>query len=395
MEYFRSIEKARFLIESGRNQEAIRILQEQLTFNPDDGHMHALLSVCYSNLESHKQALDEAQRALSIAADESFNHYVLCRAFFVNGQYELSEKAIRDAIAIDQEDDSYYYMLAASLFNRDKYKACLEAINQGLSRTPNNNELLTLRSKCYINTGDSEKASRAIKASLNKDPDSADALATKGWISLNNHNRKDAEREFISALTLDPRHERAKEGLVEIYKLKSKFFNFFIRNSFRRIYYEPSWFLILWVIICIKTIPLWIALLSMYLLIGWYLSVLFNSFLRLGSRSRFLLSKNQVLQSNLFIGINSLILILIMTGALTEIEWFWKLSLPVIAILFMAIGTVEMYSDSGRRNSIIWSILLLVLLTGTLQYELLLCIISTVAVICFYGAGWSIRFRSK
>ncbi|MFL5731242.1 MAG: tetratricopeptide repeat protein [Cytophagaceae bacterium] len=395
MEYFETIEKARLLIDSGRNKEAIKLLQQQLSSDPDDAHIHALLSFCYSNLDRHKESVEAAHKALSISPDSSFNHYVLSLSYFGKGKYELSAKAIREAIAIDPEEDAYYYTLAANLYNQEKYKESLQAIAQGLAINPNNPDLLTLRSKCHVNTGNKEEAAKSIRQSLNEDPNSADGLATKGWISLDNHERKEAEQDFISSLMLDPENERAKEGLVEIYKLKSKVFNFFIKNSFKRIYYKRSWFLIVWVILCIKTIPIWIAVLSIYLLIGWYLSVLFNSFLRLGSRSKYLLSKKQILQSNIFIGLNSIIVLLGVAGSFSGIELFGKLALMAIAVLFMTLGTIEINSTSGRIQSLIFSIVLLGVLACILQYNLIVCTLCSVAFIALYGAGWSIRFRSE
>jgi len=392
MKYFSSIEKAVYLIDIKRTNEAVRLLKEVISSYPSVAHPHSLLSLCLSDSGQHASALEEAKLAVSIEPDTSFPYYALACAHFSKGNFLQAESAIRQALAIDPDSDSYMYILAASFFNRGKYEKCMEAVQHGLRIDPNNKDLLTLKSFVYNNKGDLNKADEFITKSLKEDPENVVALTRKGWIYLDKGNYKSAQTTFLDTLSKDPMNELAREGLLEVYKLKSKVFNFFISKSFRTFYFEFRWYTIFYLLIFIKTLPIWLLLLSGYLLIGWYLSVLFTFILRFGKRTKYLVTSRQKKQSDVFVGLNVLIGVLAVSA-----EWFgsdvlWKVAWIMLALLFIVLGTFEINSKMNRWVSAGWGLLLIGMVVLTIGYPVYIVAIASILAICAYGLGWSIRF---
>ncbi len=392
MEYFSAIEKAVYLIGIKRTKEAISILKNVITNYPETAHPHSLLSLCYADSGEHKAAIEEARLAISMEPDSSFPHYTLAYAQFSKERFSQAESSIREAIAIDPDIDTYMQILAASQFNQGKYKECMSAVQYGLQINPNNNELLTLKSLLYTNKGDLKKADEFINKSLYEDPENTLALGRKGWIYLDKGNYKSAQEAFLSALSKDPMNEVAREGLLEVYKLKSKVFNFFISKSFRTFYYEFRWYTIFLVLIFIKTLPIWLFLLSIYLLLGWYLSVLFNFILRFGEKTKYLITDRQKKQSDVFMAINLVIIVLSVIAGIKGSDMLWKGAFTMLSVLFITIGTLEIEVKRNKLMSIGWGVLLLGVILYVFSYPLYIVAIASVLVICTYGLGWSVRF---
>ncbi|GAL86542.1 hypothetical protein Hsw_0697 [Sporocytophaga myxococcoides] len=392
MEYFSTIEKAVYLIGIKRTKDAVSILKDVITNYPEAAHPHSLLSLCYADSKQHKAAIEEAKLAISMEPDSSFPHYALAYAHFSREKFSQAEYAIRQALAIDPDIDSYIHILAASLFNQGMYKECMNAVQHGLQINPNNNDLLTLKSLLYTNKGDLKRADEFINKSLYEDPENTIALARKGWLDLDKGSYKSAQTTFLSALSKDPMNEAAREGLLEVYKLKSKVFNFFISKSFRTFYFEFRWYTIFLILIFIKTLPIWFFLLSVYLLAGWYLSVLFNYILRFGEKTKYLITDRQKKQSDVFIIINLVVGVLTVIAGIKESHMLWKVVFILLAVLFIAIGTLEIEVKKDKWMSIGWGVLLIGILFLMFSYSLYIVAIASVFVICTYGLGWSVRF---
>ncbi|MFN3404952.1 MAG: tetratricopeptide repeat protein [Cytophagaceae bacterium] len=389
-----SLSRAEVLINTKRFRDAEKLLKDILSQYPECGDAHAYLSICYSNMNLHNRAVEEAKAALSASPDYSYYHYILSLAYFRKEDYALAEKYIKSALVNDPENDEYYHILGSCYLNQGNNSECEYAIHNGLRINPNNSHLLELKSRHYNNIGDLEQAERFVKISLKESPNDPNTLARKGWISMHNEQYKNAEKEFSEALRIDPFCGEAKEGLVEIYKLKSRIFNFFIRNSFKNMYYEISWWRIPLILFLIKLLPIWLFLVSAYMLVGWYLSVLFNTFLRLRNKTKYLLTEKQILQSNVFTAFNGLIILSGILAHFTAIAFFWKVMLFLIGAMFMTIGTMQLLFKNSRINSIIFSTIFLLIIVMSAMDEIYVTAITTAIVTAAYGLGWTLRIKA-
>ncbi|AIE87765.1 tetratricopeptide repeat protein [Fimbriimonas ginsengisoli] len=204
---------ARALIIVGRHADALPLLGQAIAQSPADSELYGLQALCLSNVGNQKEAVKQAQTAVSITPEWSWVHYVMGLVLQrVNARN--AEKASRHAIALDPDMPHYYGLLAHVLALQGFWNESLQAAEIGLELDPDEEDCQSARSQALTFLGRSDEAREYARRTVSQNPDSADAHADMGWTSIRVGDRGAAVEHFKEALRIEPDLAHAQSGLL-------------------------------------------------------------------------------------------------------------------------------------------------------------------------------------
>ncbi len=355
------IQEAEFFIQTNRWKDARKAIKAHLESDFEDDYAFALLGLCEMELHNPKAAQRALQKSLSLYPENDYTHFLIAHLEFDREKWEKAEASVLTALEINPNNPMYFSLLARIQYNSGKHHSGQKAIEDGLKIDPNHPDLLEIKALYHLRYSESPEAVESLRHGLQEDPENPQLLYLMGTHHLDKGNPKKAKALFESALSKDPSLENARMGLVEAQKSSSWLFRLFFNYGFSRWHLKFGWWMILWIIVGIKTVAFWGAFFVLFLLFTWYGDVLYNTVLRIGKHSRFLLSDSKIIQSNFFLAVNGLILLIILMVNLTGDEYLWKVMIITWMVLFMGLAWFHV-SLKRQKNSILFtSIFLLVL----------------------------------
>ncbi len=314
------IQRAQLLLSQHRHQEAADQLRQAMTQTPDSSQVHALLAICLSqDKDQLREATRVAEQAVHLGPDFPFAHYTLSIVLSLRKNFPEALTAIDEAISLDPYDADYFAQKAAILSQTNKWKLALEAAETGLELDPEDLKCAQLRSLALERVGRTHDALSEAERAITKDPDSGSAHASRGWALLQTGDYRQSQVAFREALRLEPTNEFARQGMIQALNSNHFVFRMIFRFYSAASRMNPKWQmgLIIGMWFGIKALnkfaegnpgiqPYVMPIVLCYLLfvfLSWLANPLFNSFLRLHSFGKFLLSKKEILASNIFIGV--------------------------------------------------------------------------------------------
>ncbi|HKQ75389.1 MAG TPA: tetratricopeptide repeat protein [Blastocatellia bacterium] len=308
------IERARLLINQSRYEFAIKELQKALAADPDDPIAHALMAICLAEQKKFDQAYGEARQAAALAPDLAYAQYVLAYVRYQEDLLAEAERAINNAIQLDPWDADHFALLAQIKYQQSKWQDALKAAESGLEIEAEHLTCANLRAMALNRLGREDEAGRALEDALAQDPENALTHANQGWTALQRGEAQKALEHFRESLRLDPTNEWARSGMVEalkaryfVYRLMLKYHFFMSRLSGR-----SQWFVLIGLYFVAKIIPFLFIPYLIFVFLSWTSAPLSNLMLRLNRYGRLLLTKEEIMASNLVGG-------LLLTGAASVI----------------------------------------------------------------------------
>jgi Tfp pilus assembly protein PilF len=309
-----SIERGSLLFNTGRHEAAEQEFRAALGQDPSSALAHAMLGLCLSYRKEYAAATEEAQQAIGLKPDWHVGYAALAEIMRDRERFKEAAGAIGEAIRIDAFNAQYYAVLADIRLRQRKWSEALAAANEGLRINPDNQGCLNTRATALVNLGRREEAGVTIEGALRKNPENANTHANQGWALLHAGEHRKAMEHFREALRLKPDMQFARAGLVEalkarniVYRLMLKYFLFMSRLD-RRVQWgiivggylgcrallglkddHPEWAGWIW--------PLVIAY-SIFAIMTWIATPLFNLMLRLDPFGRHALSRDQTVGAN-------------------------------------------------------------------------------------------------
>ncbi|MBE7463190.1 MAG: tetratricopeptide repeat protein [Planctomycetes bacterium] len=333
-------ERAHLLLQQHRPEMAEAELRLALAEDPDAPEAHALLALCLSELERHTEATEEAQRAVSLAPDDSFSHYVHAAVLSGRDDYAAAGAAIAEAIRLLPEEPDYWGLLGGVRLSQKRWQDALDAAESGLRHDAEHEKCLNVRAIALVKLGRQAEAGRVLDVALRQNPDNTLTHANQGWALLEAGEPQKAMEHFREALRLEPNNEWARQGIVEalkarhfIYRWMLKYFLFMGKLSDK-----AAWAVIIGLYLGNRVIaslskshPAWAPYLQpiLYLYLGfclltWLAYPLFNLLLRFNRFGRLALNRDQIRMSNALA-----VLLLGLAGALV---WLGFSSNPVESV---------------------------------------------------------------
>ena len=120
-----ALSRAHLLFEQGRFELAAEETGRQIASDPDDPFAHCLLSLCFSKMKRHDDAVREGQTATHLAPDLAYTHYVLGSVLDDVPRLKDAEAAAREAVRLDPEDADFYALLASVKFQQQSWPDAL------------------------------------------------------------------------------------------------------------------------------------------------------------------------------------------------------------------------------------------------------------------------------
>ncbi len=221
------------LQEQGRLEEAEACFYGVLAREPDNDFVHGRLALCQMSQPGKKrQALDSIGEAIRLRADEPFYHAV--RALILSDLHrgkEALESADR-AIALDPGDSFAHAAKATAYCAMERWAEGEEWSRRALTLDADNGMAANLLAHTLRLQGKRELGAEAADRLLAADPEDSLAHVNAGWSALQRGDRDRAETHFREALRLDPDSDAAREGLIESFRARSRFYRAYLAYCF-------------------------------------------------------------------------------------------------------------------------------------------------------------------
>jgi tetratricopeptide (TPR) repeat protein len=170
------------------------------------------------NLDSPKEALASAQKAVGIKPDISYYHSVLAITLLDNNDKSEALKSAQEGIRLDPGSD-YAYMVEGHIYTTMRqWQNALSSAERGLAIDAEDMDLINIRSVSLSKLGKRDDAASAIDTALRNDPDNAYTHANKGWNLMHAGKYEEAMLCFRESMRLQPGNEHARQGIIESVK---------------------------------------------------------------------------------------------------------------------------------------------------------------------------------
>ncbi len=217
-------QKASLLLNSGRPDEALRVLDAQLAQDPSNAAAHGLMALCLLDLNEAPRALESAERASGEAPDWAFPRYVHANVLLRMGKAKNAVLSAQDAVSLDPENVDYHALVASCQVAMSNWREGLASAECGLELDPEDDRCTNLRALCLRQLGEVDEAESALRVSLGHDPDNAWTFQNLGFAALQAGRHDEAIGHFRESLRLDPTDEASRVGLATSIKAKVPLF---------------------------------------------------------------------------------------------------------------------------------------------------------------------------
>ena len=207
------IERARALLDLGREQAALLEAEKALSASPNQPEALQLHGLCLLHLDQAERAMVSLRAALAIEPDEAHGHYLLGYAHNECKRRAEAESAYREALRLAPEEPVYLRAYAELLVELKRLPEAQEAARKAVSLGPERaSNHITLG---YVSSamGDRVQAKACYEHALRLDPNNALAWNNLGCVDLAQGRPLEARQRFRESLRLDPEGKAAKENL--------------------------------------------------------------------------------------------------------------------------------------------------------------------------------------
>lgn len=239
-------DRAQILIAQGRYDLAEIELRKEIAENPDLDRGYGTLALCFINQRKlTAETLELINYALSLDAENDWNHYLLAIYWYYRNDFDRAIAAIQVAIELKANSAVYFYVLACILFDlgnskynetppqarilteffkihlmRSYLKPVFEPLQKSLTLDPNSIFSLNLLTNLFIETGRYQPAIQSSQTALSIDPNNAKAQDLHGCILIECGRYAEAIGYFGEALRINPNYTQAKNNLLEAIRSK-------------------------------------------------------------------------------------------------------------------------------------------------------------------------------
>ncbi|MFN7017093.1 MAG: tetratricopeptide repeat protein, partial [Fimbriimonadales bacterium] len=182
------------MLQAGKGEEAIALLQDALRREPNSAQLHKLLGVAYDTLQRPDDALRAYQRAHALDPNDTWTLYHIAQIQTQQGQKAAAWETLVGAVRLNPDDLSLYpalERLAGELGREAQYRALVEELAQ--RDTPGQEPLKTLV-ELLRREGKTENALTLVQRRLRDRPNDASLL----HLQLSLLNMLGRHREMLS-----------------------------------------------------------------------------------------------------------------------------------------------------------------------------------------------------
>lgn len=338
------VERARHFLHISRHEEAIKLLTQALSIQPNNYEANLLLSASFYEQDKFYEAFKYSSRLIELAPDAGLSHFYHALNFLGVKDLNSAETHAKEAVRIDPYEADFWAILSWIAIQRNQWQKALEFAEQGLSVNPEHVQCLNHKSTCLVKLGRVNELEINLEETLARDPDNYYSHATAGWTQLEKGDHRKAKEHFLESLRLNPGNEAARSGVIQSLKARNWFFRLFLGYYFwiAKFQQQMQWAIIFGIYVgnqllrnlakaypVLKPVSIAVAVL-MYL--TWIIDPLFNLFLRLDPLGKHVLRDNEKTSAN-FVGIGLLL-------ALLSLFFWWRTDLDEWLYTMLYFATV-------------------------------------------------------
>lgn len=225
---------AQFQLARGNLLAAEKALEEVLRSTPNDLEAHALLAQTLLAQGVKEPARRHAQRALEIAPDFAYAHYVQSFVRLADLQMlsipllgetcgdgfavRRAVKDVQEALRLAPDEVPFHLRLAELQALLNRWPASLAAADAALRNDPEDVPAAIARAEALNRLRRRAEARETLQRALAANPEASDAHAGLGWALLEADDDARARAFFEEALRLNPISPWAQHGLFECEK---------------------------------------------------------------------------------------------------------------------------------------------------------------------------------
>ncbi|MCE9595880.1 MAG: tetratricopeptide repeat protein [Planctomycetes bacterium] len=213
-------QRGNLLFQQERHELAAREFELELVDNPNEAHVHALLALCRRRLQQNDRAAAHARRAIQLAPDTAFVHYVQAQVDIGAERFPEALRALDEAVRLDPDDAPSHALRGAVLLRQEKREEALAAAEKALEIDAEEDLAANIRAAALVALGRVGEARVGLGDALERRPESAFTHANQGWTLLHDGDHRRAIEHFGEALRLDPTDGWAKDGMLTALKAR-------------------------------------------------------------------------------------------------------------------------------------------------------------------------------
>ncbi len=219
------------LMETGRTDEAIPVLEQVILRNPLDLAAYDQLRQLYIDREEYSKALACVEQALIIDKHNGFLYDQLVKLLLMNGDYDRAADRLAEAREIFPQSAAFTYLHARALSMAKRHDEAMETFEEALVEASAGAPEL-IGSEFYLDYGiAAEQAKRFVKAdellkkAIEIDPDNAAvAYNALGYMWVERGEKLDEAEQLIRrALSMEPDNPAFIDSLGWLHYKKGRY----------------------------------------------------------------------------------------------------------------------------------------------------------------------------
>ena len=226
------LERAKVLLDQGRNKDAQQQLQEVLQNDPQNDFALSLMGRCLYNQKKYDEGMNFIKHAITIRADEDYYFYLLAFGHYYKDQNLVAQRMLDKAIQLNPYVADYFGLSALIFIEEVELKNALKKANEGLEIDPENITCLNARATALNKLKQTDAAVETMQTALKQNPENEFTHTTIGWNFLEKGRHKDAAAHFREALRIHPNLEGAQTGLKQALKSRIAPYRWLLQYSF-------------------------------------------------------------------------------------------------------------------------------------------------------------------
>lgn len=205
--------QANFLLEAGRNPEAITILTHGLNLAPDDEEILCLLAQASIELNLWRDAWRYVERAIAVAPENDWAHRIHSIVLRNSARRHEAVAAAKEAVRLSPMTPHNWHTLASAqlnVFDLKEARADAERLRELAPSWYLSHQMLAL---VALKEENNKEAEACCRRELELNPNSYHGLNNLGVALLNQKRRRAAIEVFTRAAKLNPQAEIARNNI--------------------------------------------------------------------------------------------------------------------------------------------------------------------------------------
>lgn len=208
--------RARLLLDAGRAEGALPLLDQWLAAHPDDPEGLRLMTLAQYKLGRYAQAVDVGRRAVAVAPRSPDAHYIFGAALWQHGDLTPAAAEADAAIRLAPRWAEAYVVATNVAVDRGRLAEAHTFADTAMSLDPQSTTVLSAKGRVELRGGHPDAARRYFSEVLALDPQNAVALNNLGVTSLKRRRLTESMHWYARALATDPRFTLARINLDRV-----------------------------------------------------------------------------------------------------------------------------------------------------------------------------------